>query len=205
MGVALGTVVAGRHLLKKGFLPALLIACIGLGAVALGVFDQSMKSYEARGTEDTGRLTVWPYIIDGFLESPLIGVGHSNVGASPKGHLINPHNGFLYLAQSSGIVPLALFVAYWIRSGRAALKADRGKSPDSAFFIPLLIYTFITVNLSGLTFMKEWAIVSLAISMTASVQRQGVHLSGKWTGSGYVRRGESFSRPDPSACTGGPL
>ena len=96
-----------------------------------------------------------------------------------EAHLITPHNGFLYLAQSSGIVPLALFIAYWLRAGRAALQADVGKSPDAAFYLPLLGFTFFTVNLGAFTFMQFWAIVSLAIPMTASVQRQALDLSGQ--------------------------
>jgi O-antigen ligase len=183
LAVAVGIVLAGRHLLKMGFLPILLLVCIGWGIVELGVFEQSTRSYEARGTEDTGRLSVWPSIINNFLESPLIGVGHANVGAVPEGKslLIKPHNSFLYLAQSSGIVPLALFIAYWLRSARSALREDVRNSPDAAFYIPLLGFTFVMVNLSGLTFMQLWAIVSLAIPMTAGVRRALSEATGEDT------------------------
>ena len=130
-------------------------------------------------------MAAWPLIIDSFLDSPLIGVGHSNIGVTLSGaHFVSPHNGFLYIAQSSGVVPLALFIAYWLRSGWAVHQADDEKSPDAAFYFPLLAFTFITVNLGGNTFMTFWAIVSLAIPMTARVQRQALDLSGQLTRAG---------------------
>jgi O-antigen ligase len=176
LATAVAIVVASRHLLKRGFLPVLLVVCMGAMVVASGMFDQSIQSYSQRGAEETGRLAVWPLIIDSFLDSPFIGVGDSNVGANPPGrHFVRPHNAFLYIAQSSGVVPLALFIAYWIRSGRAAHQADV-VSPDAAFYFPLLTFTFITVNLSGATFMTFWAIVSLAIPMTAIVHRHAMGL-----------------------------
>ena len=179
LATAVAIVIASRHLLQRAFLPVLLVVCIGTIVVELGVFEKSAQLYSARGTEDSGRLAVWPLIIDSFLDSPLIGVGHSHVGATAVGRsFVKPHNGFLYLAQSSGIVPLALFIAYWLRSGWAALQADVGKSPDAAFYLPMLAFTFITVNLSGLTFMTFWAIVSLAIPMTAGVRRAQSEATG---------------------------
>ena len=178
MAIAIATLIAGRHLLKNGFLPILLLACVSWIVLELGIFEQTARFYGARGTEDTGRFAVWPLIIDSFLDSPLIGVGHSNVGASPEGrHFVTPHNGFLYIAQASGIVPLALFIAYWLRAGRAAFQADVGKSPDAIFYLPLLAYTFFTVNVGALTFMHLWAIVALAVPMTEGLRRQALDLS----------------------------
>ena len=177
LAIAIATLIAGRHLLKNGFLPILLLACISWIVIELGVFNETAQFYSARGTEDTGRLAVWPLIIDSFLNSPWIGVGHANVGATPEGrHFVTPHNGILYIAQSSGIVPLALFIAYWLRAGQAAFQADVGKSPDAVFYLPLLAFTFFTINLGAFTFMQLGAIVSLAIPMTASVQRQALDL-----------------------------
>ena len=172
---AVAIVIGGRHLLKNGFIPILILACIGVIVIELGVFEQTVHLYTARGSEDTGRLAVWPLLIDSFLNSPLIGVGQAHVGATPEGrHFVTPHNGFLSLAQSSGVVPLALFIAYWLRAGRAAFQADVGKSPDAVCYLPLLAFTFITVNAGEFTFMEYWAIVSLAIPMTESLRRQAL-------------------------------
>ncbi|MEP6958915.1 MAG: O-antigen ligase family protein [Nitrospirota bacterium] len=180
LAVAVAIVVAGRQFLKRGFIPVLLVVCIGSIVVALGVFEQTAQLYARRGAEDTGRMAVWPLIIDSFLDSPLIGVGHTNAGATPVGrHWVTPHNGFLYLAQSSGVVPLALFIAYWLRVGRAALQADVRKSPEAVFYFPLLAYSFVETNVSAFFFMELWATVSLAIPMTVGLRRQASDLSGQ--------------------------
>jgi O-antigen ligase len=150
----------------------LVLVCLATIVIGLGLFEETMQYYNARGSEDTGRVSVWPLIIDSFLNSPLIGVGHSNVGATPVGrHFVTPHNGFLQIAQSSGIVPLTLFILYWLRVGRSAIQVDVERSPDAIFYIPLFVYTFIESNLSAFFFMEPWAIVSLAIPMTDSLRR----------------------------------
>jgi len=174
LAFAVAVVVAARHMLKRGFLPILGLACLVAIVIGLGIFDQTIQFYSARGAEDTGRLAVWPLIIDSFLNSPLTGVGHSHVGATPPGRIIpvTPHNGFLYIAQSSGIVPLVLFIFYWLRSGLAAFRADVGIFTDAEFCLPLVVYTFIAANLGAFAFMHDWAVVALAIPMTESLRRE---------------------------------
>jgi O-antigen ligase len=171
LAAAVAFVVASRNFLKAGFLPILLLVCLATIVIGLGIFEQTTQFYAARGAEDTGRLATWPLIIDSFLDSPLIGVGSSHVGATPTGrHMVTPHNGFLQIAQSSGVVPLALFMAYWLRSASAAFRNAAGKSPESIFYLPLMAYTFIETNLSAFAFMNPWAIVSLALPMRGSLR-----------------------------------
>jgi O-antigen ligase len=172
LAVAIAIVVASRHLLKSGFLPILLLACLSWIPVELGVFDEATRSYGVRGMEETGRFVVWPAAVDRFLDAPLIGVGASHTSTATTVGSITPHNGFLFLAVASGIVPFALFVAYWLRAAWAALQANTRRSPDAAFHIPLLIFTFLTVSLGNLTFMAPWAIVSLALPMAAGLRQQ---------------------------------
>jgi O-antigen ligase len=144
----------------------------------MGIFDETARYYAVRGTEDTGRLAVWPLIIDSFLESPLVGVGHSHIGATPPGsHLVTPHNAFLYVAQSSGIVPLALFAAYWLRAGRGALQADVQKSSEAVFYLPFFVFSFLMINASNFGFMTSWAIASCTIPLAGSIQRETQHLT----------------------------
>jgi len=189
LAVAIAIVMASRHVLKNGLLPLLLAACVGWIVLELGIFEQATQVYAERGTEDSGRLAVWPLIIDSFLDSPWIGVGDANTGAiTARGTFVTPHNGFLYLAQSSGIVPLALFIAYWLRAGRAAFQADVGKSPDAIFYLPFFTFSFITVNASNVIFLQLWVIVSLAIPLTVSVKRQAVDIPGQ------VKRGVEAAR-----------
>jgi O-antigen ligase len=190
LAVAIAIVMAARHFLKNGFLPILMAACVGWIIIELGVFEETARLYAARGAEETGRLVVWPLIIESFLDSPWIGVGHANVGATPPGgHLITPHNGFLYIAQSSGIVPLGFFIAYWVRAARAVFNPVARKSADAIFYLPFLAFTFLTVNVGNLTFMELSAIASLAFPMAASFPRSDLDLRDQVSDGGFERAG----------------
>jgi O-antigen ligase len=179
LAIAVAILISTRHSLKSGFLPLLLLVLLIWGVMELGVFDDAVYQYRARGTEETGRLAVWPHIIDSFLESPWIGVGAAHVGAfTESGSFVTPHNGFLYIAQSSGIIPFGLFIAYWWRAGLAVLKADARKSPDAVYYAPLFAYAFLMINASNFSFTEAWASVVLAIPLTASVQRQALDFPG---------------------------
>jgi glycosyltransferase involved in cell wall biosynthesis len=185
VAIAIAVVIANRDLLKNGFLPILLLACLSGIVIELGIFEETAKFYSARGTEDTGRLAVWPLIIDSFLNSPLIGVGHSHVGAiTAQGSFVTPHNGFLYLAQSSGVVPLAFFIVYWLRAARAALRADSDRTENAITCLPLLVFSFLMINAGNFSFMGLWAVVSCAIPLNASVQRQARDLPGQLSTAG---------------------
>jgi O-antigen ligase len=167
LAIAIAAVIALRRVLKNGFLPLLILGCVAWIVIESGIFEQTAKFYAARGTEETGRLAVWPVIIDSFLESPIVGVGHSHTGGfTESGSFVTPHNAFLYLAQTSGIVPLVLFVAYWLRAGRAALEADIEKSREAMFYVPLFAFSFLMINAGAFGFMLPWAIASCAIPLT---------------------------------------
>jgi len=166
----LATFIAGRHLLKHGFLPVLMLACLTGIVVELGLFGEAVRSYGARGTEETGRLEVWPLIIGSFLDSPLVGAGASNVGAILNtGRFVTPHNCFLFLAQASGVIPLVLFAAYWIRAAWCALETHENTTPDKPFLIPLFVYTFLFAQTGDTDFMMPVATVALATSLAASL------------------------------------
>jgi O-antigen ligase len=104
----LGITVASRRLLKRGFAPVfVLVALTGVVSVT-GLFDQAISRYLIRGTEETGREILWPAVVERIIDSPLIGVGISQVGTEVlRPHEATPpHNSFLYFALSSGIVPI---------------------------------------------------------------------------------------------------
>ena len=188
VAVIVAVVLASRQLIKRGFFPLLILALVAWIVVELGVFDRTAQTYAARGTEETGRLAVWPLIIESFLDSPLIGVGHARVGGTTAtGSFVTPHNGFLYVAQSSGIVPLAFFVAYWFLSGRAALRADREREPDSTFFLPFWTFSFLSVNAGNLTFMQFSVIASLAFPLAPGLYRKTSDISFQGTGESLGR------------------
>jgi hypothetical protein len=174
IAVAASLFVATRGLLKASVLPLLLLVGIAFGLLELGVFDQAIQYYSIRAGEETGRLKIWPMLIDKFLMSPMMGIGASHAGAYlSSGKFVTPHNSFLLFAVASGIVPLALFCAYCFRSGMAALRANTSDH-DSFFYLPLTLYAVLITSAGNLDFMEPWAVVSLAVPVAASAYQTKV-------------------------------
>ncbi len=174
LGIALATVIASRHLFKRGFLPVLLLTIlVGLIFVS-GLFEQSAELYMQRGGEETGRLLIWPLVIGRFLDSPLIGVGVSGTDIYLPGvsHLQSPHNGFLFIGLAGGVVPLAFFVAYWWRAARGALRLTSQHAASASFYLPLLVYGFVTTSLTNDQFFSAWIVVPLCGLLTAAAERR---------------------------------
>ena len=172
IAVAASLLVAGRRMMKAGLLPALLLIVILLGLLEVGVFDRAIYSYSRRAGEETGRLLIWPLLLDKFMDSPLVGIGVTNAGAvSPKsGLFVTPHNSFLLFAVASGIVPFLLFCLYCGRSAVAALRANPDDQ-DSMYYLPLVLYTVLTTSAGNMDFMAPWAVLSLAVPVAAHVSR----------------------------------
>jgi len=172
LALAISLLVVSRRLMKVGLLPVLLLAGLLVGLTELGVFDQAIRAYSLRAGEETGRLRVWPLLIEQFLSSPVIGVGASHAGvASNGGKFVTPHNSFLLFAVASGAIPFSLFCAYFFRSGMAALRARKSKQLDAVFHLPVIVYTLLVACAGNLDFMAPWAIVSLAVPVAASVSQ----------------------------------
>jgi O-antigen ligase len=167
LAATVSLLVASRRLLKAGFLPVLLLAGLLIGLREIGVFDEAIDAFSRRGMEDTGRLQVWPLLIEKFINSPFIGYGASKVGTvTATGAFRTPHNGFLLIAVASGIVPLLLFCAYCYRSGMAAWRANAADQ-DFMFYLPLVVYTLLMASSGNGDFTMPWAIVSLAVPVVA--------------------------------------
>ena len=113
VATAIGITIALRRLLRRGFVPLLVLIIVSGSLYTFGVFDGIIGHYTERGMEETGRLLVWPLAIERFLSSPLLGVGAGNIATYvPSVHKhFTPHNSFIYIALASGVLPLALFVA----------------------------------------------------------------------------------------------
>jgi O-antigen ligase len=163
VGIAIGMIVALRRILKRGFVPVLLLAAVVSVVFASGVFDQALSSYMARGTADTGRLELWPLAVQRFVDSPFFGVGADDIATyvPSKSIAITPHNAFLYVALMSGIIPLMLFLWYWLKAIRGAYHLSRKGLQDAPFQLPLLTYTLIQCMFLAVIFMHPWAIVVL--------------------------------------------
>ncbi len=176
LGIAIGTTLAFRHLLRRGFVPLLVFLILSGIIFSFGVFDQIIALYTTRGTEETGRGRVWPVALEHFLSAPLLGVGaaHTNLLAPGSSKRLTPHNGFLYFAVSSGVLPLALFVAWWMRAAQNAFSYGE-RLDNGPFRLPLLVYTFVTVMVGDLGFMAPWSIVTISIVMAPNIRRLVLH------------------------------
>lgn len=166
---AIASIVALRRSLKRGFLPLLSLCVLGWLLYLSDLFAHIVESYTARATVESGRLQVWPLALERFLQAPLVGVGVSHLYTylPLTGRAITPHNGFLYVALASGIIPLTLFVGYWWRAACGVARAQRTPTPETPFYLPLLIYAFLATMEGNLSFMAPWGITALALALAA--------------------------------------
>jgi len=79
LAVAISTLFGFRDLLKRGFVPLVVIIALSYVAYVSGLFDRIAALYFERGTQETGRLLVWPLALARFWESPFFGVGASGI------------------------------------------------------------------------------------------------------------------------------
>jgi|SoiMethySBSTD1v2_1073268.scaffolds.fasta_scaffold00140_26 O-antigen ligase len=169
-GVALAMLIAFRRVLKRGFVPLLVLVAFAWIAAGLGLFERSASLYLERGLEESGRFAVWPAVLGRILDHPLTGVGGAAILTTVPGigSTITPHNQFLFVALASGVVPFAFFMAYWIRLGIGIARLNAIAHPDAVFFFPLFVYTLmIGVDLDQ-PFMVSWVMSTLG-SLGAAV------------------------------------
>jgi O-Antigen ligase len=184
--VALATVVALHRLLKRGFLPVLVLTLLGWATYESGLFDRTLGFYAARATEETGRFLVWPLALERFLGSPLTGVGISKIATDvPLGdHPITPHNSFLFIALASGFIPLIFFIASWMQAAKRAFRPNPQHLPDAPFLIPLLIYALLISLELNQPYLTPWMTVTLVTAMSAGMSCQGRRVAVSRTGNG---------------------
>jgi O-antigen ligase len=165
LGCAIALAVGCRHLLKRGFVPVLLLIVFAGILFMSGWFDQIVSGYEARATEETGRFLLWPYVVERFSTSPFVGVGVSNIDTyiPEVGHSIaTPHNSFLFFALSSGIVPFALYLAFWVRAAWGSF-FGMGRSEYSPFRAPLFLYALVSFFLADVS-AEPWSVLALVVA-----------------------------------------
>jgi len=157
LGVAIATVIAFEKVLKRSFLPILGVLCLAWFLYVSGVFDNLIGYYVHRGAEESGRSHLWSRAFRGFLDSWWIGVGISNTLSA--GGSFGPHNSFLFFGQSSGVIPLALYIAFLAQATRGALRARTLKTPDSPYILPLVSFALLNAMLGDVRFMSHWLMV----------------------------------------------
>ena len=194
LAVAISVVIAFRRLMKRSVLPLVLLLVAAWGVYLLGIFDRAAGYYSARGLEETGRLLIWPLAIERFLESPWFGV--SNIGTYIPGRIkpATPHNMFLFVALSSGLVSLLLFVAYCARSAIGVWRAHRSRHPDDLFVLPFFVYTFLCAQSSNAHHLDFPFIVTFAAALVAAELRTAPAVALRSSG-GLRRDPRRFSTP----------
>jgi O-antigen ligase len=123
MGFALAFTVAARRLLKRSLIPLVMLLGLGWVLMSSGIFDRIIESYSGRATEETGLFILWPLAIGRILEAPFVGVGVDEVISTDLNISTTPHNGILYVALASGIIPVLFFLAW---KGISAIEACHG-------------------------------------------------------------------------------
>ncbi len=174
-GVLLATVlsvtVGFRLLLRRGFVPILVLIILTGVIYESGLFEQAVSRYEERGAEETGREVLWPAAIEHISASPLFGVGIAKVGLyeMDAARAIPPHNSFLYIALSSGVIPLMFYIGFWIQAGwRSLMLHTKGQDSD-AFRLPFLLYIFALINLGDTGYLSLWALPILSVIAGSAV------------------------------------
>jgi len=158
----LAITVVFRRVLKRGFVPVLAGLLIVGGIYASGLFDTAVSKYSERGLEETGREVLWPAAIDRIVDSPFFGVGESKVNIPMGTKDVPPHNVFLHLALSAGIVPVALFFAFWCQAFMKSIRRPVESISDH-MRLPFLIYTFLDIMLGDWAYMSIWALLAVSV------------------------------------------
>jgi len=161
---AIAATVGFRDVLKRGFLPLLFLVVLGGVIVESELFGHVVSLYEARGMEETGRVLLWPHVIDRIAAAPLVGVGMADISTyvPEAGHSIStPHNSFLFFALSSGLVPLAFWTLFWLRAGYRSL-AHRQSPGYGPFQLPLFLYLCVHFVLGDIN-LDPWVLLAFAV------------------------------------------
>ena len=162
--MACSLAVAYRRVLKRGFFPFLALIVAGWVAYVSGIFGRSTELYEQRAYLETGRFLVWPLAFGRFLASPFVGVGLKNLATYiPDAQAsVTPHNGVLMLALSSGVVPLAFFLGYWVQLFRNVLKPVGEIVEDAPFLTSLVLYSFLIMLNLNEAYKQPWMLAVFA-------------------------------------------
>lgn len=162
-----------HRVVRAGVFAILVVVAVCWAVYESGIFRQAAVSYAARATEDTGRFVVWPLIVQRIVKAPLAGVGADNLVTEVPGRAqpISPHNPFLFLALASGLLPAALFAAFWWRTVRSVVRSRAEPGGNAAYRAPLLAYVLLIIQ-SGNMPVPPWVFV--ATSLDVSLRRRRV-------------------------------
>ncbi len=166
LGVVIATVIAFQKVFKRSFLPILGILTLLWMIYITGIFDDLIGFYISRGTEETGRSRLWAWGFSGFIESWWAGVGFSNAVFPNGGY--GPHNSFIFIGLSSGVVPLIFYIVYLAQASRGAIRSRTQDNPDSPYILPLVSFAMLSLMVADGTFMSPWHMVVFSAAIGAT-------------------------------------
>lgn len=166
LAVIVACIVGLRSVLRRYFIPLLLLVLLMWGVYESGVFQPLIDQYVTRGAEKSGREKLWSMGLERLLDSPWIGVGLHDMKMPLSGHrYVNPHNGLLHIALAAGILPLICYLVYLgkVVSGtrRIMRKADFGLT---VLLPPLVTFGLLQIMVADYNFMSAWVAVMFALA-----------------------------------------
>ena len=191
LGVAIAAVLAFEKVLNRSFLPILGTVILMWVIYISGVFDDVIGYYLNRSSEGTGRSELWAWAFSGFLESWWFGVGMSESLITKNGTTFGPHNSLLFIALSSGVIPLAFYVAYLLHVFRGAFRSRKEKTVGSPFKLPLVSFAMLALMVSDPVFMSPWHMVIFCSAIGFTSITTSKKVSDKLEKVGQVPKGRS--------------
>lgn len=166
VAILLACVVGARSVLKRGYVPLLLFTIFVCIVYMVGLFDEWLDYYTARGTEETGRSALWAAGMERFLAAPWFGYGLNDVKVLRAGNLLaNPHNGPIHIALGAGIFPAICFMIYVTKAVIGAFRVMRGGYVgETALILPLVVFALIEVMILDYAFMSPWVVVVFGLA-----------------------------------------
>jgi O-antigen ligase len=178
---AIAIIVGFRGLFRRGAMPLLLLIFLSGLIVQSGLFGQIVSLYQERGMEETGRLLLWPHVLERVWTSPLLGVGDADISTyipEAASSVSTPHNSFLFFALASGIIPLALWALFWIQAGKRSL-SHSNRSGHESFRLPFFIYVFINFLVGDIN-IDPWVLLAIAVAAGSNVSGASTRSGMAW-------------------------
>jgi O-antigen ligase len=141
LGMAAGTVVqliCFRYWRSLAFVFLMLAGTI----IVLESFDLGMRSFIQRG--DSHRIDIWLVSLQKIAANPIIGLGGavdlSIITAESGGKVFeSPHNIWLVVAMSGGIIWLGLFIVLLAVAGKEAFRSIMENNSKGCFYASLML------------------------------------------------------------------
>ncbi|OMP31179.1 hypothetical protein BKM32_08960 [Mangrovimonas sp. DI 80] len=142
----------------------------------MGLIDKRYANEDAQGREKsditTGRVDLFMEEVNGFLESPFLGIGASrtkNKRVEQSGHHLPSHNEVGRLLAEHGFLGIIILTILIFTP-----LAYRGKHQNSLFFWSFLCFWFATINHSGMRIAAPSFIYALSL-LNVTYEQRSVH------------------------------